>query len=119
MYGPDNAERVRIDNLLSFMLYELRFLGYHSRFVSYPYSFIIIIVYSHITCLFTINSAMNKVIRKSYRQIEILKIHGVKNKQIYVFTWAVMGAFSSLNIFFSICACILPTAEDMNLFISW
>ena len=47
---------------------------------------------------------MNKVIRKSYRK----KIHGVKEKKIYVFTWAAMGiqlTHFSVSVF-------LPTAAD-------
>ena len=39
MYCSGNAERRGLDNLLSFMLYELVSLGYHSHFASYPYSF--------------------------------------------------------------------------------
>ena len=39
MYCSDNAERLRLDDLLSFMLHALVFLGYHSQFASYPYPF--------------------------------------------------------------------------------
>ena len=39
MYCLGNAERLRLDNLLSFMLHELVFLGCHSHFASYPQSF--------------------------------------------------------------------------------
>ena len=39
MYGLDYTERPQPDNLLSFMLHELVFFGYHSQITSYPYSF--------------------------------------------------------------------------------
>ena len=35
----EDAERHQSNNLLSFMLHELVFFGYHSQFVSYPHSF--------------------------------------------------------------------------------
>ena len=38
MYCSDNAERLRLDNLLSFMLHALVFFKYHLHFPSYPYS---------------------------------------------------------------------------------
>ena len=39
MYCSDNAGRLQVDNLLSFMLHEVLFLRSHSQFPSYPYSF--------------------------------------------------------------------------------
>ena len=39
MYCLDNAERLRLDNLMSFVLHTLVLLGYQSYFASYPYSF--------------------------------------------------------------------------------
>ena len=60
---------------------------------------------------------MNKVIRRSYRKkIGILKINGMPNKKqrIYVFTWAAMGLPAHATLSQPV---ILPTAEDMNLFI--
>ena len=39
IYCSDNAERLPPDNILSFMLPGLAFLGYHSRFASHLYSF--------------------------------------------------------------------------------
>ena len=62
---------------------------------------------------------MNKVIRRSYRKkiIEILKIHGVreKNPDICIHLGS-YGASSSHNISL-LSRCILPTAGDMKLFI--
>ena len=39
MCGLDDTERPQPDNLLSFMLHELVYLGYHSQMALYPYSF--------------------------------------------------------------------------------
>ena len=39
MCCSDNAKRLQLDNLLSFMLHKLVILGYQSHFASYPYSF--------------------------------------------------------------------------------
>ena len=39
MYCLDYAERLQLNNLLSFRLHELKFLGYQSHFASCPYSF--------------------------------------------------------------------------------
>ena len=39
MYCSDNAERFQLSNLLSVMLHELLFLGYHLHLISHPYSF--------------------------------------------------------------------------------
>ena len=39
MYCLDYAERPHSGNPLSFVLHEPVFLGYHSQFASYPYTF--------------------------------------------------------------------------------
>ena len=39
MYCSHNTGRFQLDNLLSFMSHELIFLGYHSHFASYSYSY--------------------------------------------------------------------------------
>ena len=67
--------------------------------------------------VFIYNSVMNTVIRRSYRKTGILKIHGIQKKKIDIcIHLGSHGASSSRNISF-LNRCILPTAEDMNLFI--
>ena len=76
---------------------------YHSLFTHY------VLIY---------NSVINKVIRRSYRKkIGILKINGIPKKTTDIcIHLGSHGASSSRNISF-LNRCILPTAEDMNLFI--